>query len=807
MHRYLAVFIVLSLGFASTTYTADVLRQETGTRALGMGGAYTAIADDTSALFYNPAGLAKPGFQFSYSEEDLSSKLTRSGFEDALKIGSVAYSSKRYISLDDDSADIYTLGFGVRGLTGIDYGLTYKHIVQDNPTIAGNAYSFDVGTLAHLTPELALGLNLQNILVARTSTKPSYRLGGAYQLGPVLFSSDTEFFQKTDEPQYPESHHGLEWELTDGFALRAGLNHREPTYGVSVGLFGFIWEYALQTHENEPIYRFGAKLGSEKYPKIRQYSLIKPKEYLEIPINEALIAGQSEFSIFGGTHVGADIIIHKIRQAAEDKDICGIILRISELPQSISYLAVVQELRTELERFKAKGKVIVVYLNNDVSAHAYYLASVGDTIVMPKLGAITSLGTSLTVTRMKGFFEKIGINYQLVKVGAFKDSIHPANPGYTEEQRQHITGLVQDINTQLYATISTARPISSANIASMRDGSIIPGTQALAYKLVDKLGYYDAAKDELQATAKLAYKPKIISLADIPLYELDTSILPDYNTIAVIDIDGTIMDGSSKSNFLFGGKIAGADTICNELKKLEEKEDIRAIIVRINSPGGSALAADRIYQQLKLLKDKGKYIVISMGNIAASGGYYIAAAGDIIIANPGTLTGSIGVIGEIMKGKKLFEYLNIKEETIKTGDYLDMETFGRDLTETEKQMLSAYQEQVYEQFKLIVAEGRHMHISEVEPLAQGKIYTGQQALNNKLIDRLGSFFDAVDAAKTGAKITGTPKLVHMLSTEDDKILFIRSKLTSLLGLDQLSLFNLKTAFGNTSLIKLDSQLQ
>lgn len=131
MHRHLlATALIFSLGLATTTYTSDVLRQETGTRALGMGGAFTAIADDTSALFYNPAGLAKPGLQFSYSEADLSGIKQRSGFENSLKIGSLAYSSKRYLSLEDDRADIYAMGFGVRGLTGIDYGLTYKHIFR-----------------------------------------------------------------------------------------------------------------------------------------------------------------------------------------------------------------------------------------------------------------------------------------------------------------------------------------------------------------------------------------------------------------------------------------------------------------------------------------------------------------------------------------------------------------------------------------------------------------------------------------------------------------------------------------------------
>ena len=208
-------------------------------------------------------------------------------------------------------------------------------------------------------------------------------------------------------------------------------------------------------------------------------------------------------------------------------------------------------------------------------------------------------------------------------------------------------------------------------------------------------------------------------------------------------------------------------------------------------PGGEVLASDDIAQAIANFQngEKGKPVIVSMGSLAASGGYYIAAAGDKIVANKGTLTGSIGVIGEVLKASKLYEMLNIKEETIKTGEHMDMGSIGTVLTAEQKQMLQKYQQEIYDQFKLVVATGRNMHVDEVERLAQGKIYSGKKAKELKLVDELGSIYDAIDLAKTGANITGKAKIIRVIKVNDDWFV-LNSKTAALLGLDQIQLKNL-----------------
>jgi protease-4 len=782
----LLILLTVCGSIVCADYTGDVLRRESGVRATGMGGAYSAIAEDTSALFYNPAGLAKPGFQYSYMEDDLARhEGSQSGVDRAIKLGSFGYDQRTFHGLNNEYAEVYTYGFGVRTTTGLDYGLSYKHIVQENPDNVGNAWAADLGLLAHLTSEWRMGLTAQNFSQGNVDVKPSYRVGTAYQWNKVLFAYDHEAMHANDSPNGAQAHWGVEWDVSDGFALRCGSNNRRATYGFSLGFFGFIWDYGIEQAENEIIYRFGAKIGSEKYPEVREYGVFKQKDYLALDLSDNLVAGQSQYSFFNGMTPGVDYILNKIRMASEDKDIAGIIIRVSDMPNTLGYTGIVQELRAELKRFKSKGKYVIVYVQDGLSENTYYLISVADKIVMPKMGAISGLGKSLTINRYKGLLEKVGLEYTVLKQGGFKDSLNPYNEGFTPDQREHIEALVQDLNKQLLEDIKTDRKLTDEQMLTITDGSLITAQKALDMKLIDVIGYYDAATDLMKPTAKLTYEPKIIKPEVLPTYEEDFTLLPEFNTIAIVDVDGEITDGKSDMNFLFGGKTAGAETICQELKKLGDMDEVKAIVVRVNSPGGSPIGSDRIYQTLKKLReDKKKYIVISMGNMAASGGYYVAAAGNKIVANKGTLTGSIGVIGGMFKAKKLYEMAGIKEETVKTGEHMDMDALGRDLTEYEKQMLIQYMNTVYEQFKLTVAEGRNMHVNEVENLAQGKIYTGRRAKELKLVDEIGTIYDAIDIAKEGAGIKGKAKIIRVIKFEDGWFT-LRSKASEMLGLDKI----------------------
>jgi len=771
--------------------TTAVLREETGIRALGMGGAFTGIAADTSALYYNPAGLAKPGLQLTYAETDLGKHFYQIAVDTNLKLDNIGFGRRRVVDADRYFVDVQSLGFGARTVSGIDYGLVYRRIIRETPEQSGSAWTTDAGLMFNFTPELRLGVNLQNIAQRNLDTDPALRLGAAYEWGQLLFAMDAEFQPKENQQNY----YGVEWQVSDGLALRAGSRQSNLTYGMSAGLGDLIWEYAVEKTPDEYLYRFAVKLGNDHYPKIREYSLTRRKEVLLLRLDATLIAGQSDTSVLGGRNTGLDVLLQKIRVAAGDKNIAAMLIRLHDLPNSLTYTPLLEELRAELENFKAQGKYIVVYIENDIAANAYYLATVADRIVIPSMGAIVPVGQSLTVTRLKGLLEKLGLTPVILRTGDYKDALNPFKQGFTEKQRAHIEDLVKDVSGVLLDTIKSARDISAENLANLTDGSLISGKQALAYNLVDATGYYADAENQLRElfAVPTGNEPEVKGLAYVSPeqlrgFEPDNSILPNYNTIAVVDIDGELIDGVSQSDFLFGGKKSGAETVCKELRKIAKQDYVKAVAVRINSPGGSPFAADRIYRELLHLKDKKKYIVVSVGNMAASGGYYIAAAADEIYANPSSLVGSIGVIGQTFKASKLFAEWGVKQETIKTAEHADMQVLGREFTAEEIAQLLRYQREIYDQFKLVVAQGRNLHLSEVETLAQGKIYTARRAQSLKLVDKLGTFYDALSAAKKGAKIKGRASIVRNVQTENGWLQF-RYNLAVALGLDKLSLQN------------------
>lgn len=788
MKRFL-LLVLLCLSFLAAGQTVDVLQRETGVRALGMGGAFTGIATDTSALYYNPAGLARYGVQFTYSEDDLSKRFYETATEANLKFGNIGFGRRRFVDEDRHFVDIQSLGFGVRTELGLDYGLVYSRIVQETPEQYGSAWTADAGLMFNLSPALRLGLNFQNIGRQDLDIDPALRLGAVYEWKQLLFATDAEFISGENQRNY----YGVEWQAADGFALRVGSNQNNFTYGLSVGLGELTWEYAIEKTPDEYLYRFAVKLGNERYPKIRAYSILRQKEVLLLKLNSALIAGQSDTSVFGGRNLGLDALLQKIRVAANDKNIMAMIIRLDDLPNNVTYAAVLQELRAELKNFKAQGKYIVVYLENDISANTYYLATIADKIVIPSMGAVAPFGKSLTVTRLHDLMEKLGLTPVILRTGEYKDALNPFRQGFSEKQREHLETLVKDVHNELLTEVKSAREIE--NLAELIDGSLVSGKQALAYNLVDALGYYAEAENQLRELFDIptGNEPEVKGLAyvypeQLQGFEADNSILPNYSTIAVIDIDGELIEDNSQSDFLFGGKKSGADTLCRELRRLAGQDDVKAVVVRINSPGGSALAADRIYRELLNLREKKKYIVVSVGNMAASGGYYIAAVANEIYANPSSLVGSIGVIGQTFKASRLFAEWGIKQETIKTAEHADLDILSREFTEDEIAQLLRYQGEIYDQFKLIVAQGRNLHMTEVETLAQGKLYTARRAQELKLVDKLGTFYEALEAAKKGAKIKGQAHIIRDVRTESGLMRF-RYNLAIALGLDRLTLKN------------------
>jgi protease IV len=282
--------------------------------------------------------------------------------------------------------------------------------------------------------------------------------------------------------------------------------------------------------------------------------------------------------------------------------------------------------------------------------------------------------------------------------------------------------------------------------------------------LIDEFGYWDKVKEIIRSEKKVK-AADIISLAKFSPDQEPMTIFSPFNRIAVIEIDGNINSGKNATNFLFGGKSTGAEDINKFVDEINKDTSIKGVIIRINSPGGSLLASDKIYYAIDKLKKKGKVVYTSMGNLAASGGYYIAMNSDKLIANPGTLTGSIGVISTFHNFEELNNMLGIDLEVMKTGKYMNMFSVNKQLTEEEKEMLKKYQDKHYQIFVDKLKENRELSDEEVNDIAQGQIITGEQALDYKMIDDLGNFFDVVAALSRKIKIS-EPELVFYKSKAD-----------------------------------------
>ncbi len=349
---------------------------------------------------------------------------------------------------------------------------------------------------------------------------------------------------------------------------------------------------------------------------------------------------------------------------------------------------------------------------------------------------------------------------QVISKGKYKRAFDLYSKELTGEQRQMVESVTADLFRQMVSDIGEGRGIPISKIKEIADGRIFSAEEAKQLSLIDEIGYFsDAAKlgGEILGSkdeARIITREKIVDE-----YE-ESYLVPWPYKVAVIEIDGDIITGRSGTNWLFGGRATGADTVTEALRKASDDIQIRAIILRINSPGGSAVAAGQIYEEIKKVREKGKIVVSSLGDVAASGGYFVGVGADKIIADPSTITGSIGVIGAVPHLSELYKKIGIKVEMIKEGKHADMFSGIRKLTTEEVKSLENLMDETYREFIRVVAEGRKMSTGEVEKIAEGRIYTGIQAADLKLIDKLGGFSDAVETVKELTKIKIEPRLVY-----------------------------------------------
>lgn len=442
-------------------------------------------------------------------------------------------------------------------------------------------------------------------------------------------------------------------------------------------------------------------------------------------------------------------VLQAIEKATKDDRIVGLFLDGSNDGENSGY-ATIEEVRTALEKFHATGKKIIAY-DVTLSEQEYYLSSLADEVIVNPMGMIELNGLNSKQVFFKGALEKYGVGVQVIRVGDYKSAVEPyTRSDLSPANREQTKALLTDLWDKFLTTVATSRNLETASLQKLADeqGYLDP-EEAKKIGLIDQVGYYDNVVSKLrQLTGKTDDQEQFRQVdldeyADLTIPAIEAEV--SENKIALVYAEGTIVDGESNIETI------GSERLAEEFRELREDDQVKAIILRINSPGGSATASDVILREILLTKEQ-KPIIVSMGNVAASGGYWIAAGADQIFAAENTITGSIGVFGLLSNIQEIANNNGVTWDIVKTGRLADIDSNFRPKTEAE---LAIYQKSVsktYDLFLKKVSEYRHLPQEKVAEIAQGRIWSGKEAVNIGLVDRIGGLENAIAYAAEKAKL-------------------------------------------------------
>ena len=443
-------------------------------------------------------------------------------------------------------------------------------------------------------------------------------------------------------------------------------------------------------------------------------------------------------------------VLQSIDKATEDDRIVAMFLDGRRGGSSSGY-ATLEEVRTALERFKAAGKKIIAY-DVTLSEREYYLSSLADEIVVNPMGMMELNGLSSKQMFFKGALEKYGIGVQVIRVGDYKSAVEPyIRTNLSDANKEQTLALLSDLWQKFLDTVADSRQLDSDDLQKLTDtkGYLEPKEAAKA-GLIDQVGYYDNVVTKLRELTEETEEAESFRQIDLGTYTDRTISDLEVNSnaaekIAVVYAEGAIVGGSGSIETI------GSDRFAKEFRELREDDRVKAIVLRVNSPGGSATASEVILREILLTK-KEKPVIVSMGNVAASGGYWIAAGANQIFAEENTVTGSIGVFGLLSNIQEIANENGVTWDVVKTGKFADINSNVRPKTEAE---LAIYQKSVNKTYRLFlrkVSRYRDLPVEKVKKIARGRVWSGKEAVNIGLVDRLGGLEDAIAYAAETAEL-------------------------------------------------------
>lgn len=761
---------------------------------------FSAYDEGANAFRYNPAVLGlghRLNITFNAFLENTRGKVYLNEGDFLLNAGSLGLAYRRFT--DNNPVNLFSinqfsigLGFGNKSFTA---GLMGEALMYSNEgSIAyfersrETKFKAAIGMLFRPVPFISAALTFKTgeQLSLNQNVSNKYTLGIAVRpLKNDLLTLMTDFsitpFYDTGIFRYNMLKMGINIKIQKGFYINGNytlVNNPEQKNFITAGIRFDLPNTSVRYHnsfsrisdglfnEKNPYVSLGSQV-SLTYSLERRKSLVpEKKKIIEITLSGSLQDYNTEdvfFGLLGKGKRSIHEVIADIDYAASDPSVRGMLLKIYPLATGrFEVNAAVEELTKSLQRFKSKGKHITAYLPQETGPGEYYVATFADDIVLPP-EALLFYGLTIDVVNYRQFLQKYGIELHTFYAGKYKLTFQGMLDSTSEEGKEVINRILDVVYEKMISRVITARNISVDDYMRDKLSQPMPGTEALRLGLVDKNGWYEDAKEIAEKNARTSNIVKSFNRSE---WDNEWS---EPDAIAIVGVYGSITTGESEPPppvtlpipFIGGSRSTGSETVVRQLENAFANPNVKIVILRVDSGGGSALGSAEINSAIIRLKKKyKKQLIVSMGSAAASGGYYVSTSADKIFSDELTITGSIGVFTARPNLDSLMKEQKIKVETFKRGENSDVISFFHKLDENERDIIQGIIDFYYERFISAITEGRKLSREEAEQVAQGRVWMGTDAYNKKLVDELGGLYEAVNYSKKQAGLGNRFKLIY-----------------------------------------------
>lgn len=721
----------------------------------------TAFPGATSALWTNPAGIGadgSSGFLFTKpASADAIGNVYGNDWGLGANMGEFGFGVEA--ANGANSARRYTWGLAMPLSEGFNLGFAY-HWSSD----LDRQNSYDLGLLVRPTRWASIGATMVDAFGGRyngVDVDPTYKLGLAVRpLGPNLtLTADATLYKDAvdDYGDELDPTFTANWNTGMGLVLRGGYALDSEIAFAGLGFtFGTteLGSYHGSYSGDDDMVADDGGVSWVRGSTHWQPSLLDkvlPKQIAHLELKGQIVEENGPFSFFHPRQRTLFETVQRIEELRKDERVAALLIEVDGLNAGISDMV---EIRDALERFQAEGKEVIVYAKS-YGLGSYYLASVADHLMLYPTGEVMIPGFNMEMPYLRELLDKVHVEPQFLTAGKYKSAAEIlTRDSMSEPAREAREALLESWWDEVLSEIASGREVSREDAEAWIDGALYTADNALAMGMVDELVYPDEVKDKAKDAAGLGDKSPVVPEGIYNKVQLANRHWDDMTSpkIAVVYATGTINTGESSRDFWGGDATMGSATIARAIRTARENPRVDAIVLRVDSPGGSALASDIIGREIIRTVDESVEdtrhipLYVSMSDVAASGGYYISARADSIFAPPTCVTGSIGVVGGKLVFEGLLDTLGVHFDGVSRGENADIGGVGK-WDEEQVQILRNLMDQVYMDFKEHVSEGRSMEMDRVEELAQGRVWSGVDALDRGLTDGTGGLWDVLQLAR------------------------------------------------------------